>query len=92
MKFICRLQRDRLGSFGIEITEGEDGGVYIQSVQRGGAAAKLGTIHRGKYHFIFSFSVLLCVYLNYCAYYILLIILFALLKFGLLKFILFCRR
>ena len=42
-----RLQRDRLGSFGIEITEGEDGGVYIQSVQRGGAAAKLGTIHRG---------------------------------------------
>ncbi|KAJ1522050.1 hypothetical protein ONE63_002365 [Megalurothrips usitatus] len=42
-----RLQRDRLGSFGIEITEGEDGGVYIQTVQRGGAAAKLGTIHRG---------------------------------------------
>ncbi|KAE8749720.1 hypothetical protein FOCC_FOCC003460 [Frankliniella occidentalis] len=42
-----RLQRDRLGSLGIEITEGEDGGVYIQSVQRGGAAAKLGSIHRG---------------------------------------------
>jgi len=49
-----RLQRDRLGSMGIEVTEGLDGGVYVQSVVRGGAAAKLGTVHPGKSS-IFSF-------------------------------------
>uniref|UniRef100_A0A1B6CMR0 FERM domain-containing protein n=1 Tax=Clastoptera arizonana TaxID=38151 RepID=A0A1B6CMR0_9HEMI len=42
-----RLCRDENGSIGIQIIEGCDGGVYIQSVTIGGSADKSGLIHRG---------------------------------------------
>lgn len=42
-----RLSRDKNGSIGVQITEGCDGGVYVQSVATGGSADKLGLIHKG---------------------------------------------
>ncbi|KAF4519635.1 hypothetical protein B566_EDAN003803, partial [Ephemera danica] len=42
-----RLQKDSDGSLGIQVTEGSDGAVYIQSVVPNGAAYRQGIIKRG---------------------------------------------
>lgn len=41
------IERDHKGSLGIQITEGSDGNVYIQSVIHGGPAHATGNIQRG---------------------------------------------
>ncbi|XP_068082932.1 tyrosine-protein phosphatase non-receptor type 13 [Anabrus simplex] len=42
-----RLRRGTNGSLGVQISKGEDGGVYIHSVMPNGPAALLGTVHKG---------------------------------------------
>ncbi|KAL1464642.1 hypothetical protein WDU94_004270 [Cyamophila willieti] len=42
-----RLKKSPSGCLGVEVTEGINGGVYIQSVLLGGPADKLGNIHPG---------------------------------------------
>ncbi|KAG8272728.1 tyrosine-protein phosphatase non-receptor type 13-like [Homalodisca vitripennis] len=42
-----RLKRDHTRGLGIQVTEGSDGGVYIQSIVPGGAAEKLGLVYTG---------------------------------------------
>ncbi|KAI5750314.1 hypothetical protein M8J76_014576 [Diaphorina citri] len=42
-----RLKKSPSGCLGVEVTEGLNGGVYIQSILPGGPADKLGNIHPG---------------------------------------------
>ncbi|RZF41303.1 hypothetical protein LSTR_LSTR000017 [Laodelphax striatellus] len=42
-----RITRGENGSFGVQVTEGSDGGVYIQNVVPNGSASNLGIIHKG---------------------------------------------
>lgn len=42
-----RLSKDDNGSFGIQITSGSNGEIFIQSVVKGGPADKLGVVHKG---------------------------------------------
>ncbi|XP_018332723.1 FERM and PDZ domain-containing protein 2-like [Agrilus planipennis] len=48
-RYLCSvvIQRDQKGSFGIQITEGSDGKVYIQSVIPGGPADALKKMKKG---------------------------------------------
>lgn len=41
------IERDQRGSLGLQITEGSDGNVYIQSVIPGGPACKTGNVQHG---------------------------------------------
>ncbi|XP_049811358.1 tyrosine-protein phosphatase non-receptor type 13-like [Schistocerca nitens] len=42
-----RISKDDNGSFGIQITSGSNGEIFIQSVVEGGPADKLGVVHKG---------------------------------------------
>lgn len=41
------VEKDRNGSLGIQITQGSDGNVYIQTVITGGAASITGQMNTG---------------------------------------------
>lgn len=41
------LQRGQGGSIGLQVTEGNDGGVYVQAVSVGGSADMAGNINKG---------------------------------------------
>ena len=42
------LERGHGGSIGLQVTEGNDGGVYVQAVSVGGSADMAGNVNRGK--------------------------------------------
>ena len=42
-----RLERGHGGSIGLQVTEGNDGGVYVQAVSVGGSADMAGNVNKG---------------------------------------------
>ncbi|KAJ4433507.1 hypothetical protein ANN_15816 [Periplaneta americana] len=44
---VVKIKRDECGTLGLQITEGSDRGLYVQSVLPDGPASSLGTVHRG---------------------------------------------
>ena len=43
-----KLERGHGGSIGLQVTEGNDGGVYVQAVSVGGSADMAGNVNKGK--------------------------------------------
>lgn len=43
-----KLERGHGGSIGLQVTEGTDGGVYVQAVSVGGSADMAGNVNKGK--------------------------------------------
>lgn len=43
------LERGHGGSIGLQVTEGNDGGVYVQAVSVGGSADMAGNVNKGSY-------------------------------------------
>lgn len=46
--YTIQLERGHGGSIGLQVTEGNDGGVYVQAVSVGGSADMAGNINKGK--------------------------------------------
>lgn len=44
-----KLERGHGGSIGLQVTEGNDGGVYVQAVSVGGSADMAGNVNKGKF-------------------------------------------
>ena len=44
---VIKLQRGEGGSIGLQVTEGNDGGVYVQAVSVGGSADMAGNVNKG---------------------------------------------
>lgn len=42
-----KLERGHGGSIGLQVTEGNDGGVYVQAVSVGGSADMAGNVNKG---------------------------------------------
>lgn len=42
-----KLERGHGGSIGLQVTEGSDGGVYVQAVSVGGSADMTGNVNKG---------------------------------------------
>lgn len=42
-----QLERGHGGSIGLQVTEGSDGGVYVQAVSVGGSADMAGNVNKG---------------------------------------------
>lgn len=55
-----KLERGHGGSIGLQVTEGNDGGVYVQAVSVGGSADMAGNVNKGRYRFSSRF-VLNCI-------------------------------
>lgn len=49
-----KLERGHGGSIGLQVTEGNDGGVYVQAVSVGGSADMAGNVNKGTFHDTFS--------------------------------------
>lgn len=45
-----QLERGHGGSIGLQVTEGNDGGVYVQAVSVGGSADMAGNVNKGSHH------------------------------------------
>lgn len=43
-----KLERGHSDSIGLQVTEGNDGGVYVQAVSVGGSADMAGNVNKGK--------------------------------------------
>lgn len=43
------LERGHGGSIGLQVTEGNDGGVYVQAVSVGGSADMAGNVNKGSH-------------------------------------------
>lgn len=48
-----KLERGHGGSIGLQVTEGNDGGVYVQAVSVGGSADMSGNVNKGEQSVIF---------------------------------------
>lgn len=44
-----KLERGHGGSIGLQVTEGNDGGVYVQAVSVGGSADMAGNVNKGTF-------------------------------------------
>lgn len=44
---VIKLERGNGGSIGLQVTEGNDGGVYVQAVSVGGSADMAGNVNKG---------------------------------------------
>lgn len=56
---VIKLERGNGGSIGLQVTEGNDGGVYVQAVSVGGSADMTGNINKGiKRKFLQTFYVI----------------------------------
>lgn len=49
-----KLARGHGGSIGLQVTEGNDGGVYVQAVSVGGSADMAGNVNKGTVSFYLS--------------------------------------
>lgn len=54
-----KLERGHGGSIGLQVTEGNDGGVYVQAVSVGGSADMAGNVNKGRYRFSSRFVALI---------------------------------
>lgn len=47
MLHTIKVERGHGGSIGLQVTEGNDGGVYVQAVSVGGSADMAGNVNKG---------------------------------------------
>lgn len=52
-----KLERGHGGSIGLQVTEGNDGGVYVQAVSVGGSADMAGNVNKGILEPPFSITI-----------------------------------
>lgn len=53
-----KLKRGHGGSIGLQVTEGNDGGVYVQAVSVGGSADMAGNVNKGMKFFFYKMKCL----------------------------------